>query len=52
MTKEEIVRDLNLVQSAIAKHRNLAMWGNVESKVRLIELRRRKKGLQDMLSRI
>lgn len=47
--KEDIVRDLNSIAAAMSKHRNLAMWGNVESKVRLIELRKRKKELQNEL---
>ena len=49
-SKEEIVRDLNLIASSIKKHRVLAMWGNVESKMRLKELRARKKELQTKLA--
>ena len=48
-TKEDIVRDLNLVASSIKKHRLLAMWGNVESKMRIAELRQRKRELQNEL---
>jgi hypothetical protein len=48
-TKEDIVRDLNLVASSIKKHRSLAMWGNVESKMRIAELRQRKRELQNEL---
>ena len=48
MSKEEIDRDLKVISAAIAKHRTLAMWGNVESKARLVELRRRKKHLQSL----
>ena len=46
-TKEDIVRDLNLIASSIKKHRSLAMWGNVESKMRIAELRQRKRELQN-----
>ena len=48
-TKEDIVRDLNLIASSIKKHRPLAMWGNVESKMRIAELRQRKRELQNEL---
>jgi hypothetical protein len=48
-TKEDIVRDLNLIASSIKKHRSLAMWGNVESKMRIAELRNRKRELQNEL---
>ena len=48
--KAEIVRDLNEVQSLMAKHKRLAMFGNVVSSMRLVELRRRKKGLQNELA--
>lgn len=48
-TKEDIVRDLNLIASSIMKHRQLAMWGNVESKMRIAELRQRKRELQNEL---
>ena len=51
-TKEDIVRDLNLVASSIKKHRSLAMWGNVESKMRIAELRKRKRELQNELIKL
>lgn len=51
-TKEDIVKDLNLVASSIKKHRSLAMWGNVESKMRIAELRQRKRELQNELIKL
>ena len=51
-TKEDIVRDLNLIASSIKKHRSLAMWGNVESKMRIVELRNRKRELQNELIKL
>ena len=48
--KEDIVRDLNSITAAMAKHKHLALWGNVESKIRLRELRQRKKLLQNELT--
>ena len=49
MTKEEIVKSLNMVSSAMAKHRRLAHWGNVESSERMRTLRARKRELEQML---
>ena len=49
-TKAEIVRELNEVQSLMTKHQRLAMFGKVDSGMRLVELRKRKKGLQNELA--
>lgn len=43
----DIIREkketLKKIEAAIKKHRDLARWGNVESRERLKELRQRKK---------
>ena len=49
-SKAEIVRELNEVQSLMAKHKRLAMFGKVDSGMRLVELRKRKKDLQNELA--
>lgn len=49
-SKAEIVRELNEVQSLMTKHKRLAMFGKVDSGMRLVELRKRKKDLQNELA--
>ena len=48
-TKEELRETLKMQQAAIKKHSTLAKWGNVDSKVRLREIRAVKKRTEEAL---
>lgn len=52
MREQEIKNTLRTIDEAISKHRELAAWGNVESKERLRFLRSRKRELKQELSMI
>lgn len=49
MTESEIKATIKTIDASIKKHRELAMWGNVESKERLRSLRARKRDLKQKL---
>jgi hypothetical protein len=47
---EEIKASIAMIDCAIRKHKNLAAWGNVESRERLRQLRARKKALLRLIN--
>ncbi len=50
-TEEELRETLKMQQAAIKKHSILAKWGNVDSKVRLREIRAVKKRTEEALKK-
>lgn len=50
-TEEELRETLKMQQAAIKKHSVLAKWGNVDSKVRLREIRAVKKRTEEALKK-
>ena len=50
-TEEELRETLKMQQVAIKKHSVLAKWGNVDSKVRLREIRAVKKRTEEALKK-
>lgn len=50
-TKEELLETLKMNKEAIKKHTILAKWGNVDSRVRLREIRAVKKRVEAALAK-
>ena len=51
MNKEQLQDCLEKLKVAIKKHRDLAYWGNVDSKERLRDLRWSKKRVEELLKK-
>ena len=51
-TLEELIETKKAQEAAIKKHKELAAWGNVESKYRLQELRANKKKTEEYINKL